>query len=124
MMNFRLNSRVAGAIAVGAAATLLIAGCSRGGDTGGGGGEAEASPGITDDSLLLGISSPLSGATAGPGSCTVAGLNSYLEAKNADGGFEFGDGNTRQVTLEYLDDAYDPAKAQANFESPRVSWRV
>ncbi|MGV3711956.1 ABC transporter substrate-binding protein [Pseudolysinimonas sp.] len=115
MMNFRINSRVAGAIAVGAAATLLIAGCSRGGDTGGGGGEAEASPGITDDSLLLGISSPLSGATAGPGSCTVAGLNSYLEAKNADGGFEFGDGNTRQVTLEYLDDAYDPAKAQANF---------
>lgn len=115
MMNFRINSRVAGAIAVGAAATLLIAGCSRGGDTGGGGDEAEASPGITDDSLLLGISSPLSGATAGPGSCTVAGLNSYLEAKNADGGFEFGDGNTRQVTLEYLDDAYDPAKAQANF---------
>lgn len=116
MRNFRSTGRVAGVIALGTAATLLIAGCSRGGDTTGGeGGEAEASPGITDDSLLLGISSPLSGATAGPGSCTVAGLNSYLEAKNADGGFEFGDGNTRQVTLEYLDDAYDPAKAQANF---------
>lgn len=114
MMNFRSTSRVAGVLAVGAAATLLIAGCSRGGDTPGGG-EAEASPGITDDSLLLGISSPLSGATAGPGSCTVAGLYTYLEAKNADGGFEFGDGNTRQVTLEYLDDTYDPAKAQANF---------
>ncbi len=114
MMNFRSTSRVAGVIAVGAAAALLIAGCSRdgGGDPGG---EAEASPGITDDSLLLGISSPLSGATAGPGSCTVAGLYSYLEAGNAAGGFEFGDGNTREVTLEYLDDTYDPAKAQSNF---------
>jgi branched-chain amino acid transport system substrate-binding protein len=113
MMNFRSASRVAGVIAVGAAATLLIAGCSRdGGDTGG---EAEVSPGITDDSLSLGISSPLSGATAGPGSCTVAGLYTYLEAGNAAGGFEFGDGNTREVNLTYLDDVYDPAKAQSNF---------
>lgn len=113
MMNFRSTSRVAGVIAVGTAAALLIAGCSRdGGDTGG---EVEVSPGITDDSLLLGISSPLSGATAGPGSCTVAGLYTYLEAGNAAGGFEFGDGNTREVTLEYLDDTYDPAKAQSNF---------
>lgn len=113
MMNFRSTSRVAGVIAVGAVAALLIAGCSR--DGGDGGGEAEVSPGITDDSLSLGISSPLSGATAGPGSCSVAGLYTYLEAGNAAGGFEFGDGNTREVTLTYLDDTYDPAKAQSNF---------
>jgi len=114
MTNFRSTSRVAGIIAVGTAAALLIAGCSR---DGGGApeGEAEVSPGITDDTLSLGISSPLSGATAGPGSCTVAGLYSYLEAGNAAGGFEFGDGNTRQVELTYLDDVYDPAKAQSNF---------
>jgi branched-chain amino acid transport system substrate-binding protein len=46
----------------------------------------------------------------------VAGLDSYLEAKNATGGFEFGDGKTRKVTLTHLDDAYDPAKALSNFK--------
>lgn len=113
MMNFRSATRVTGVLAVGAVAALLITGCSRGGDDSG---QADApSPGITDDSLLLGISAPLSGPTAGPGSCTVAGLYTYLEAKNADGGFEFGDGKTRTVTLNYLDDTYDPAKTVTNF---------
>lgn len=114
MMNFRHATRVSGVVAAGAIAALLITGCSRGGDEGGGESNAP-SPGITDDSLLLGISSPLSGPTAGPGSCTVAGLYTYLEAKNADGGFEFGDGKTRTVTLNYLDDTYDPAKTVTNF---------
>ena len=114
MMNFRHATRVSGVVAAGAIAALLITGCSRGGD--GGTGEADApSPGITDTTLTLGISAPLSGPTAGPGSCTVAGLLSYLGAKNADGGFEFGDGMTREVTLEYLDDTYDPAKTVTNF---------
>lgn len=95
------------------AATVLLAGCTRAAapaatDT--------ASPGITDTTLSLGISSPLSGATAGPGSCSVAGLDSYLEAANAAGGIKFGDGKTRKVTLTYLDDAYDPAKALSNFK--------
>jgi len=108
--------RITGAVAIAGAAALLVTGCTREtGDGGVGGGGADASPGITDDTLSLGISSPLSGATAGPGSCTVAGLYSYLEAGNAEGGFEFGDGNTRQVELEYLDDAYDPARSVANF---------
>ena len=31
-------------------------------------------PGITDTSITLGITTPLSGATAGPGTCTVAGI--------------------------------------------------
>jgi branched-chain amino acid transport system substrate-binding protein len=113
MMNFRNAGRISGVVATGAIAALLITGCSRGDD---GTGEPDApSPGITDTTLSLGISSPLSGPTAGPGSCSVAGLYTYLEAKNADGGFEFGDGNTREVTLTYLDDVYDPAKAVSNF---------
>lgn len=112
MMNFRNATRISGVVATGAIAALLVTGCSRG-DEGNGG--DEVSPGITDTTLTLGISSPLSGATAGPGSCTVAGLYSYLMAGNAAGGFEFGDGNTREVTLEYLDDVYDPAKAVSNF---------
>ncbi len=120
MRNFSRRRRLSGVVAVAGIAALLVSGCTRsasegGAGTGGGGGEAEASPGITDTELKLGISSPLSGPTAGPGSCTVAGLYSYLEAKNADGGFEFGDGNTRTVELTYLDDVYDPAKAVSNF---------
>jgi branched-chain amino acid transport system substrate-binding protein len=114
MMNFRNARRASGVVAAGAIAALLITGCTRG-DEGDGGGGDEASPGITDTTLSLGISSPLSGPTAGPGSCSVAGLYTYLEAGNAAGGFEFGDGNTREVTLTYLDDVYDPAKAVANF---------
>ena len=113
MTNFRNARRISGVVAAGAVAALLITGCSRGDD---GASTPDApSPGITDTTLTLGISSPLSGPTAGPGSCSVAGLYTYLEAKNADGGFEFGDGNTRTVALEYLDDVYDPAKALANF---------
>ncbi len=73
------------------------------------------SPGITGTTLRLGISSPLSGPAASAGLCAVAGLSSYLEAKNAAGGFEFGDGNTREVELSYLDDASDPATAVSNF---------
>lgn len=115
MMNFRKAARVSGAVATVGIAALLVAGCTRGDTGGGGGGDGEASPGITDDSLKLGISSPLTGATAGPGSCSIAGLYTYLEAKNEAGGFEFGDGNTREVTLEYLDDVYDPAKTVTNF---------
>lgn len=113
-MNFRNASRISGVVAAGAIAALLITGCSRG-DDGGTEGPDEPSPGITDTTLSLGISSPLSGPTAGPGSCSVAGLYTYLQAKNAAGGFEFGDGNTRTVELEYLDDVYDPAKAVSNF---------
>lgn len=115
MMNSRNAARVSGVVAAAAVTVLLFAGCSRG-DAGPG--ETNApSPGITDTTLSLGISSPLTGATAGPGSCSVAGLYTYLEAKNADGGFEFGDGKTRQVNLTYLDDAYDPAKAVTNFNT-------
>lgn len=114
MMNFRNAGRISGIVATGAIAALLIAGCSRGDDGDTGGADAP-SPGITDTTLSLGISSPLTGPTAGPGSCSVAGLYSYLEAKNADGGFEFGDGKTRTVDLTYLDDQYDPAKAVSNF---------
>ncbi len=113
MTNFRNARRISGIVAAGAVAALLITGCSRGGD--GPSTPDEPSPGITDTTLALGISSPLSGPTAGPGSCSVAGLYTYLEAKNADGGFEFGDGETRTVNLTYYDDVYDPAKALANF---------
>jgi ABC-type branched-chain amino acid transport systems, periplasmic component len=106
------SRRVAGILSLALAATLL-AGCTapeQPEEV-----EEEVSPGITDDVLRLGMSAPLTGSAADAGLCAVAGLVSYLEAGNAAGGFEFGDGLTREVTLDYLDDASDPATAQANF---------
>lgn len=111
-----MRSRALGIVAGGAILALALGGCARGGGgTGGGegGGEAAASPGITDDSITLGVTTPLSGATAGPGNCTVAGLVAYF---GENGPVEFGDGKTREVVVEAFDDAYDPQKALSNFQ--------
>jgi branched-chain amino acid transport system substrate-binding protein len=112
----RITSVVAG---IGIVA-VLVAGCARGGDTDGGGdtddGAAAASPGITDTSITFGITSPLTGATAGPGNCTVDGALAYFGVKNAEGGIEFGDGMTRTVEIKAYDDGYDPQKALTNFQ--------
>ncbi|MDX2376934.1 ABC transporter substrate-binding protein [Microbacterium sp. LRZ72] len=114
-MNLRKRTgSVAGVIAMTSVLALTVSGCARGGDDGGDG--AAASPGITDDSITLGITTPLSGPTAGPGTCTVAGIEAYFGAVNADGGVEFGDGMTRTVEIEALDDQYDPQQALANFQ--------
>ncbi|MEF2976036.1 ABC transporter substrate-binding protein [Subtercola sp. YIM 133946] len=101
---------------------LLATGCSRGGDSSGGStGGSAASPGITDTTVTLGITTPLSGATAGPGTCTVAGITAYFGDVNAAGGVKFGDGKTRKVNITALDDAYDPQKAAANYEQLKDS---
>ena len=91
---------------------LSLAGC-RGGTASSG---SSTSPGITDTSITLGITTPLSGATAGPGTCTVAGVQAYFGAANAAGGVKFGDGKTRKVQIKTYDDAYDPQKSLANFQ--------
>jgi branched-chain amino acid transport system substrate-binding protein len=103
-------------VAMASVVALAFSGCARdgGGDDGGDG--AEASPGITDTAITLGVTTPLSGPTAGPGTCTVAGLQAYMGAKNADGGIEFGDGQTREVEIKTYDDTYDPQKALSNFQ--------
>ncbi|GAB3151254.1 ABC transporter substrate-binding protein [Microbacterium neimengense] len=111
-----------GIVALTSALALTVVGCSRGG--GGSdatGGAAAASPGITDTSISLGITTPLSGGTAGPGTCTVAGITAYFGAKNAEGGVKFGDGKTRKVDIKALDDAYDPQKAKANYDQLKDS---
>jgi len=107
------KSKALGMVAVGSALALVLTGCGRGG--GSEGGDA-ASPGITDDTLTLGVTTPLSGATAGPGNCTVAGLVAYMGERNDEGGIEFGDGKTRKIEVEAWDDAYDPQKALQNFQ--------
>jgi len=72
-MKTTLSGRRAIAVAasVGAIA-LVLAGCARGGGDVAPTGEdtsaaVEPSPGITDTTLTFGISTPLTGATAGPG---------------------------------------------------------
>ena len=117
-MNTHFRSRTARGIAVASALALTLTACGREGG-GGGGGEGsggEASPGITDTEVTLGITTPLSGATAGPGTCTVAGVTAYFGKKNAEGGVEFGDGKTRTVEISALDDTYDPQQAKANYD--------
>jgi branched-chain amino acid transport system substrate-binding protein len=105
-------------VAAASALALTLSGCG-GGDNSGRSGDAAAgapSPGITDTTVTLGITTPLSGATAGPGTCTVAGVKAYFGAKNAAGGVKFGDGKTRTVDIKALDDTYDPQKAKANYD--------
>ena len=118
MRVFRSKRRTASIIAGIGIVAVLATGCARGGggDDDPGEGTAEASPGITDDSITLGITSPLSGATAGPGNCTVDGALAYFGVRNAEGGIEFGDGKTRTVEIKAYDDTYDPQKALANFQ--------
>lgn len=109
------------AVAVAAGVTLALTGCGRddagtSGDAGGtGGAGAGSAQGITEDSITLGTTTSLSGPAGAPGTCLLKGMEAYFEAANADGGIEFGDGNTRTVEIEASDDAYDPAQAVANF---------
>lgn len=105
---------VLGIVAMASIIALSLSGCVR--DGAGQGNGAGPSPGITDTSITLGVTTPLSGPTAGPGTCTVAGLVAYFGALNADGGVEFGDGKTRTVDVKTYDDVYDPQKALSNFQ--------
>jgi branched-chain amino acid transport system substrate-binding protein len=121
MSTMRRRMRITSVVAGIGIVAVLAAGCARGGDAESGGGDAtegpaEASPGITDTSLTFGITSPLTGATAGPGNCTVDGALAYFGVKNAEGGIEFGDGKTRTIEIKAYDDGYDPQKALTNFQ--------
>lgn len=111
---------IAVAASVGVIALALTA-CARGGETttpptsGETTAAVVASPGITDTTLTFGISTPLTGATAGPGNCTADGALAYFGMKNAEGGITFGDGKTRQIEIKTYDDEYTPEKSAANF---------
>jgi len=96
---------------------LALAGCSRGGSTGGETSTSSApSPGITDTTLTFGITTPLTGGTAGPGNCTADGAIAYFGAVNDAGGVKFGDGKTRKIEIKTYDDQYVAANALTNFQ--------
>jgi branched-chain amino acid transport system substrate-binding protein len=68
-------------------------------------------PGVTDQSILVGSCSPLDGPARFLGNQTVLGATTYLHAINDDGGI-FG----RKVQIIAYDDGYDPDKAPACFK--------
>ncbi len=62
----------------------------------------------------MGISAALSGPNAGYGAIS-RGIQACFDYVNAEqGGVKFGDGKTRKVKLEILDDAMEPARALQN----------
>src|SRR5271169_2250419 len=68
-------------------------------------------PGITENSVLLGSCSALDGPAHVLGRQTVLGASAYLHMVNDEGGV-FG----RQIQLQAFDDSYDPDKAPACFK--------
>jgi ABC-type branched-subunit amino acid transport system substrate-binding protein len=68
-------------------------------------------PGVTDNSILIGSCSALDGPAHFLGRQTVLGASAYLHMVNDDGGV-FG----RKIQLEAFDDSYDPDRAPACFK--------
>jgi ABC-type branched-subunit amino acid transport system substrate-binding protein len=71
------------------------------------------SPGITDTSVLIGITAPVSGPAAALGGVS-RGIELRVNALNAAGGVKMADGKTRKIELTILDDAVDPQRALTN----------
>ncbi|GAA1750454.1 ABC transporter substrate-binding protein [Aeromicrobium alkaliterrae] len=101
------------------AAGAVLAACSGGAATSSSGGEGDCiqSPttGVTDDTIKLGNSAPLSGNLAVLSSYSY-GAKAYFDMVNATGGLEGPDGKKRQVEFIVKDDGYDPSRAKTNVE--------
>ena len=68
-------------------------------------------PGVTDNSILIGSCSALDGPAHVLGRQTVLGASAYLHMINDEGGV-----SGRKVQLQAFDDSYDPDKAPACFK--------
>src|SRR3954452_8173189 len=89
-------------LAGGAVLALAAAGCG-GGSSGGGGGGSNA-PGVTDKTITIGSTQPLTGVAA-PGYSEIAPASkAYFDFVNSNGGI-----NGRQIVYKYVDDGYDPS---------------
>jgi branched-chain amino acid transport system substrate-binding protein len=96
-------------VAIAATVGLAAAGCGR--DAGGG----DAGPGVTDSTVKIGGSFPLSGPLSAQGQAQLGGLKAFFGKVNDAGGVEMGDGKTRKIEFVYYDDGYDPARIVQNF---------
>src|SRR5450755_1721933 len=72
---------------------------------------AAQTPGVTENSILIGSCSALDGPVRFLGRQTVMGASAYLHMVNDDGGV-FG----RKIQLQAFDDSYDPDQAPAFFK--------
>ena len=76
------------------------------------GAPALAEPGVTNDTIVLGQSTALSGPLGDLGQEVLKGSKAYFDALNARGGI-----NGRKIVLNSKDDAYDTKKTLENVEA-------
>jgi len=96
-------------IAVAMSFTLAATACSSGGGSSSGAGASSEAPGVTSDSITIGISLPLSG-PAGPVCSPVgAAAHAWFAHVNSQGGI-----NGRKIEENVLDDQYTAPRALAN----------
>jgi branched-chain amino acid transport system substrate-binding protein len=76
---------------------------------------AQAETGITDDTIKIGGSLPLSGALSVNGLAQVAGAQAYYKAIDDAGGVLMFDGHKRKIEYVALNDGYDPGRLVTNF---------
>jgi branched-chain amino acid transport system substrate-binding protein len=100
--------------AVACTALVLTACGGRGEDDAGAAGSGDCDPGITETTVKLGSSIPLSGPGAAYGEIALTAKKYFEYVNENDGGVQMADGKTRKVDLTVLDDAYDPAKTVSN----------
>ncbi|SCW90622.1 ABC-type branched-chain amino acid transport system, substrate-binding protein [Rhizobium mongolense subsp. loessense] len=72
-----------------------------------------AEPGVTDDTIKIGVTGPLTGPVAVVGG-VAEGIRARVEQANAEGGVKMGDGKTRKIDLIIEDDGLDPQRTLAN----------
>lgn len=72
-----------------------------------------ANVGITDTTIKIGVSAPLTGPVAAVGAMSE-GIKVRVAAANAAGGVKMGDGKTRTIELVVQDDAIDPQRTLTN----------
>lgn len=91
--------RLTAGVAATAALALVTAGCG----AGGGGGEGGSAPGVTEDTIKLGTTQPLSGPAA-PGYARITkAIEAWFKHVNEEGGI-----HGRNVELIVEDDGYNP----------------
>lgn len=107
--------RITGIAFAAIAAASLLAACGGRGQSGSTSGTGSAAPGITDDSITIGSSYPLSGPLGANGIAAKGAAAAYFDSVNAAGGVKMADGKTRKIKFVFYDDGYDPAKAVQNY---------
>lgn len=88
-----------------AAAALVLSAC------GGNAAEENDVPGVTDDTIVLGVNADLSGPAASTGTDATKGFETYFDWINDQGGID-----GRKVKVVARDHGYDPTRALENWE--------